>query len=1271
MSRSTETSVLERNRNRRRDNGALLFLVLLLAGILCLAGLLLFQVGISWTGPRFVPVLLDSVLEADYNLDPNPTRWPGPRFDLIWDVIHDREPGADLEARQQALLDKLKTPIPIATTQLCQGQHVIYPRRDTWVENDNPAAVHGEELSLRLGRQNGSGDERVLLYFPITEVITPGTFIAGAHLELDTINPTVTPPALLYILNLERVFTETTTTWSNQPASSFTYRAAAIPNTTRHTWNVTDIVQDWLLQRQQNEGLALEIPPLLNRALAYHSREAGLVQWQTGGSSRPQGPRLVIYCGRAISEPEIAAGPVTSPSSTPAGVSGPDPLTTPGPGTPPVPPGPTPAPPTVGPALQSPTPVPPTPAIQPSATGAGPTPTSRPATSTPVIGPPATATVIPPTSPPPTSPPATSRPPGKPTSPPPTSPPPQADLTISKSDSPDPVLAGGTLTYSLVITNNGPANATGVVVTDTLPADVTFVSASAGCSHTAGLVTCNAGSLANGGADTYQILVTVNAGASGILLNGAEVSGSETDPNPGSNSATAGTTITTPPQADLLISKSDSPDPVLAGGTLTYSLVITNNGPANATGVVITDTLPTDVTFVSASAGCSHTAGLVTCNAGSLANGGADTYQILVTINAGASGILLNGAEVSGSETDPNPGNNSATAGTTIAAPTDTDLTITKSDSPDPVLAGGTLTYSLVITNNGPANATGVVVTDTLPADVTFVSASAGCFHTAGVVTCNAGSLTSGGADTYQVVVTVNAGASGILLNGAEVSGSETDPNPGNNSATAGTTIAAPTDTDLTITKSDSPDPVLAGGTLTYSLVITNNGPANATGVVITDTLPADVTFVSASAGCSHTAGVVTCNVGSLASGGTDTYQILVTVNAGASGILLNGAEVSGSETDPVSNNTSTVSTTVVAEADLRVSKSVDETTPSEGDRILYTVTVVNDGPSHATGVIINDALPADLTYESDNSGGNYNSGTGAWTIGNLDSSAGATLLITATVNTGTAGTTITNTATISAGDPTDPVSGNNTASVTLTPAQPPLTLTLTEVWDAWMEANNPGNQHGGEDNMQVQPPPPAQEYRSLINFHTLTTDLPAGSIILTATLHLYQDGTRSGQTISIYPVTTNWVEADVRWSKATNGPGGDWIAPGGGGDFDTSTTWATFDPATAGDRYIDITGLVQAWIDGTYTNYGMILIAASSGVDDGAVRFYTHEYTTAAWRPSLEIVYTTIGVSPFSLGIDPTNEEISGREGRPASNRDEYRFYLPVIIKSGAITRP
>jgi uncharacterized repeat protein (TIGR01451 family) len=496
---------------------------------------------------------------------------------------------------------------------------------------------------------------------------------------------------------------------------------------------------------------------------------------------------------------------------------------------------------------------------------------------------------------------------------------PLADLSVTGTDSPDPVVVGNNLTYSLTTTNNGPNDLTAVTLTDTLPVGVTFVSESPSCSGTS-TVTCNLGSLASGANGTVTIVVTPTA--VGPLSNTASVAGGVSDPrdpNMANNSVTVNTTVLAP-SADLAIVIAGSPNPVIVGNNLTYTLTATNKGPSDVTGATVTDTLPAGVAFVSSTASqgsCSGTSS-VTCNLASLASGANGTVTIVVTPTV--VGPLSNTASViSGvlDPPDPNMTNNSKTVNTTVLATPppplpSADLALLVTDGPDPVTVGNNLTYAITVTNNGPDAASNVTLTDTVPSGVTFVSSTVsqgGCSGTS-TVNCPLGTINSGGHVTATIVVA--PGSAGAMNNTVSVTSSVSDPNSSNNSATTGTTATPVASADLMLVISDSPDPAAVGSNLTYTVTVTNNGPDMATGVVITDTLPSGVTFVSSTSdpgGCSGTE-TVTCNLGDMSSGAGAAVTLVITPTA--AGTLSNLAEVSSGVSDPdTANNSAAEDSTV------------------------------------------------------------------------------------------------------------------------------------------------------------------------------------------------------------------------------------------------------------------------------------------------------------------------------------------------------------------------
>ncbi len=247
---------------------------------------------------------------------------------------------------------------------------------------------------------------------------------------------------------------------------------------------------------------------------------------------------------------------------------------------------------------------------------------------------------------------------------------PPADLVVTKADSPDPVVAGAELTYTLTVTNANFGKAvSGVRLVDTLPAGSIFVSASAShgtCNHLNGVVTCNIGELPELTRAIASIVIRPTQ--SGQITNVVTALGNSPELNPADNTAVALTTVN--PASDLAVFKSDSPDPVNVNSALTYSITVTNLGPSAAAGVTLTDTLPSNVTFVSATPSqgiCSRSGNVVTCSLGSMGNQAAVAVTIIVTPMAGGVSIT-NRAAVAASTPDANTANNAATAVTRVNA---------------------------------------------------------------------------------------------------------------------------------------------------------------------------------------------------------------------------------------------------------------------------------------------------------------------------------------------------------------------------------------------------------------------------------------------------------------------------------------------------------------------------------------------------------------------------------------------------------------------------
>ena len=248
------------------------------------------------------------------------------------------------------------------------------------------------------------------------------------------------------------------------------------------------------------------------------------------------------------------------------------------------------------------------------------------------------------------------------------------------------------------------------------------------------------------------------------------------------------------------------------------------------------------------------------------------------------------------------------------------DLTIDKQVDSTTIAPGGQLTYTIVVTNNGPSIASTVAFTDTLPSGVTFSSGSKNVGdgtvqHSSGTVTASLGDIAPNATATITLIVDVDSSTTGNLSNTASVS-APNESDTSNNSALVGTTVSPEIDLELVKTDDDSDQSLAPGSTVIYTINVTNNGPSDATGVTVTDTLPSNVTFnagASTPAPTTNVGGVLTYDLGTLAANGTSVITVNVTVDSNFVGNITNSAEVAANETETVTTNNNDTAQSVVA----------------------------------------------------------------------------------------------------------------------------------------------------------------------------------------------------------------------------------------------------------------------------------------------------------------------------------------------------------------------
>jgi uncharacterized repeat protein (TIGR01451 family) len=669
----------------------------------------------------------------------------------------------------------------------------------------------------------------------------------------------------------------------------------------------------------------------------------------------------------------------------------------------------------------------------------------------------------------------------------------QSDLAATKSG-PSSAAKGSDVSFDVMVFNFGPNDAMTVSLSDPLPPGMTFVSANQNtgpafdCSSqpavgTNGTITCTLALFPNGSSADFTFVGHIPPATPDgtTFTNTATISSATTDPNPENNSGT--TAVTVPiKQADIGVQKT-GPSTAAPNTDVAYSITVNNAGPDPAVSFSLTDTLPGTMTFVSIAQpsgpafDCSsHPAvgagGTVTCTINPLAAGAVATFTLTGHIPSGtASGTTFsNTANVSSSTNDPNPDNNSSLFDLIVAS---SDLAITKT-GPATANSGGTISWTITASNNGPDISQPTTFNDPLPAGTTFVSILQNTGPTFvcsdpgpgnnGSVSCSIGTIgqfASGASAQFTLTANIDPSFNGTLSNTATITGPNADTKPNNNSATASTTVTSTA--DLAINKT-GPASANAGSNITYSLTLTNAGPSFAANVSLTDAVPANTTFVSESQTTGPTfscvnpsvggTGTITCTLASFANGGSATFSITVHISPGASGTVSNTANVSTTSTDPTpGNNSSTANTTVTQSADVSVVKAA-AASAAAGSDLTYNITVTNNGPSNATTVAMNDTIPPNTTFvsESQPTGPPFicvnppvgGTGTVSCSIATLTAGTSATFGIVVHFANATPVGPSSNTATVMSAT-TDPNAGNNssTAVTTITPFPVPMVSPL------------------------------------------------------------------------------------------------------------------------------------------------------------------------------------------------------------------------------------
>ena len=646
-----------------------------------------------------------------------------------------------------------------------------------------------------------------------------------------------------------------------------------------------------------------------------------------------------------------------------------------------------------------------------------------------------------------------------------TSPAASANLSVLKTADKATANVLDTLTYTIIVANAGPDNATGAFVTDILSNKLNFVSASSSVgsfSTTTGQWTI--GNLNNNSSATLTIVSTIKAGNEGqVITNTATTTANQNDSNTGDNTSTVTTTVNGIP----------------VNGKITFCLILSdiNNVIATTSSDLPAGIFSLDLNTSTTSGSTVQTKtwntptfspnkkiilGVNDADCVTFSNLPLGTYYYSqMTVN-GALWLVpryndqntssvnnifdffIYSPELFNASSTDDAGRNLNSDGQIILAAGDMDKTLVVLEKDDP----GTSCPAPQITSL--LSASGVVGS---PFTYTFTASSTTA------VTYSASGLPPGltfsttthiitGTPTTVGTYNVSLGAVNTCIGGIDIK-------------TLVITITTPggggsPNANLIVSKTVDKASANVLDTLTYTITLKNNGPDAATGVIITDILSGKLEFVSATSTLgSYATSTGIWSVGNLANGASATTTIVAKIKAGNEGqTIANSAVGSATQADSNPNdNTSSVSTSVNTpgctsncggggcasncggggyspNSNLAISKTSDKSTAKVGDNITFLITVINNGPDNATAVNVNEAIPAGLNFVSaTTTKGTYVPATGLWVIGDLNTSSSTTLIIRGTVKDGYQGQTISNMVTVYASQ-NDPVPSNNTARV-------------------------------------------------------------------------------------------------------------------------------------------------------------------------------------------------------------------------------------------------
>ena len=493
---------------------------------------------------------------------------------------------------------------------------------------------------------------------------------------------------------------------------------------------------------------------------------------------------------------------------------------------------------------------------------------------------------------------------------------PPGSYTLTKTPKNAVYNIGDNINFTMVVTSTGPGSVNNVVLNDPLPTlgnlnNWIISSNPGGCTIVSNVLNCQFGTLANGA--TRTIIVSTNAsGGANITAcpGGVKLNNTATLTGTGQPTLTdTGDYICTPPGAYTL-TKSPKNATYNLGDNISFSMVVTSTGPGTVNNVALNDPLPTlgnlnNWIIIANPGGCTIVSNNLNCQFGSLAAGATRTVIVSTNIPGGANITACpGGVKLNNTATLTGTGQPTLTdTGDYICAPPGS-YTLTKNPKNATYNVGDNITFTMVVASTGPGTANNVVLNDPLPTlgnlnNWTIASSPGGCTIVANTLNCQFGNLPNGQVRT--VVLTTNAPG------GADITACPGNVKLNNTATLTGTGLPTLTDTGdyicqpptITLTKTPKNATFNVGDQLTFTMVVSSNGPGTANNVTLTDPLPTTTGFtwvvssVTPSGNCSiNAAQLLSCTFGNLPQGAQRTVVVKTNNSGGASQAACNGNRI-------------------------------------------------------------------------------------------------------------------------------------------------------------------------------------------------------------------------------------------------------------------------------------------------------------------------------------------------------------------------------------------